>query len=241
MHEIAPLLKETREKKKLKISEAVKKLKIKEHYIKALESGDLSEIAGEVYISGLLRSYANWLGLDGNELVKSLKSENQSSSSNNNNTAAVSSGRDNLRLPKSFMPSFGFSFRSSSSSANMVQPGLQVILISLLLTVIVYNLLYKGISKPPHVVPNSISEDYASVPEANFILLAKDRTELDVSDYRGAAVSRQTIEKGEAYFLSGDKYTVNSKNPDSVEVFEDAEDGRFLGTLSDNPVLQGKM
>lgn len=43
--------------------------------LKALESGDLSSLPGMIYAVGFLKSYANYLGLDGDELVRQFKLE----------------------------------------------------------------------------------------------------------------------------------------------------------------------
>ncbi|MBC7339824.1 MAG: helix-turn-helix domain-containing protein [Firmicutes bacterium] len=69
MREIGELLRRTREEKGLTLKDAQVETKIRTRYLEALERGDDSVVPGEVYFRGFLRSYANFLGLDGQELA----------------------------------------------------------------------------------------------------------------------------------------------------------------------------
>lgn len=69
MREIGDLLRRTREEKGLTLKDAQVETKIRTRYLEALERGDDSMVPGEVYFRGFLRSYANFLGLDGQELA----------------------------------------------------------------------------------------------------------------------------------------------------------------------------
>ncbi len=73
MKDIGALLKEARESKGLEVEDAAKALKIRPYYIEILESGDVSSVSNEIYITGYLKSYANWLGIGSNEVVSKLK------------------------------------------------------------------------------------------------------------------------------------------------------------------------
>lgn len=69
MREVGELLRRTREEKGLTLKDAQSATKIRTRYLEALERGDDSTVPGEVYFRGFLRSYANFLGLDGQELA----------------------------------------------------------------------------------------------------------------------------------------------------------------------------
>lgn len=56
------------------IEDVADQLRIKDAYIAAIELGDLSRIPGRPYALGFIRSYANHLGFDGEEVVDSVKS-----------------------------------------------------------------------------------------------------------------------------------------------------------------------
>jgi len=61
--------------KGLEIEDVARQLHIRREYLQALESGDFDDIPGATYIAGFLRSYANHLGLDGDEMVRMFKDE----------------------------------------------------------------------------------------------------------------------------------------------------------------------
>lgn len=66
-------LREAREARGIKLETIEEETKIRRKYLIALESGKWDEIPGEVYVKGFLRTYANYLGLDGAALVNRYK------------------------------------------------------------------------------------------------------------------------------------------------------------------------
>jgi len=71
--ELAGCLKQAREAQELTLEEIVLSLKLRVVYLKALESGDWSEMPGEVYAIGFLKQYANYLNINVSESVELLK------------------------------------------------------------------------------------------------------------------------------------------------------------------------
>jgi cytoskeletal protein RodZ len=61
--------------KGLEIEDVARHLHIRREYLQALEAGIFDDIPGATYIAGFLRSYANHLGLDGDEMVRMFKDE----------------------------------------------------------------------------------------------------------------------------------------------------------------------
>lgn len=70
MPEIGSSLKAAREKKGITLREVEDATKVRVKYLEALENEDYSILPGRVYAVGFLRSYASYLGLDSDELVK---------------------------------------------------------------------------------------------------------------------------------------------------------------------------
>ena len=68
--DIGALLKRAREEMKLTLPQAAQGLHIRTHYLQALEQGKLSELPGKAYAKGYLQSYASFLNLDKNEIVR---------------------------------------------------------------------------------------------------------------------------------------------------------------------------
>lgn len=69
MFEIGNSLREARERQGLGYPEIELATKIRARYIRALEEEDFTSIPGDAYIRGFLRTYAEYLGLDGDVYV----------------------------------------------------------------------------------------------------------------------------------------------------------------------------
>ncbi len=69
MFEIGNSLREARERQGLGYPEIELATKIRAKYIRALEEEDFTSIPGDAYIRGFLRTYAEYLGLDGDVYV----------------------------------------------------------------------------------------------------------------------------------------------------------------------------
>lgn len=73
MGEIGEILKSAREKKGISLREAEEDTKIRYKYLEALEEENFDVIPGTVYTKGFIRNYANYLGLDGDQLLAAFK------------------------------------------------------------------------------------------------------------------------------------------------------------------------
>jgi transcriptional regulator with XRE-family HTH domain len=69
MSQIGQALVERRKLRKLSISDISQALKIRSSYIEAIETGDWKELPGEVYVRGFCMRYAQYLGLNGQDLM----------------------------------------------------------------------------------------------------------------------------------------------------------------------------
>jgi cytoskeleton protein RodZ len=70
---IGEMLKKAREVKKVTLEEAAAETSIRKLYLQAVETDDFTQIPGDVYVKGILRTYGNYLGLDGAALVEEYK------------------------------------------------------------------------------------------------------------------------------------------------------------------------
>jgi len=70
---LAHCLKNAREAQKLTVEEIALSLKLRTIYLKSLESGDWSDMPGEVYAVAFLKQYASFLDLDISESLEKLK------------------------------------------------------------------------------------------------------------------------------------------------------------------------
>jgi cytoskeleton protein RodZ len=73
VEEIGRRLRAAREAKGLSLEVVEEETKIRRKYIEALEAGHGSDLPGDAYLKGFLRTYGNYLGLDGTTLVEEYK------------------------------------------------------------------------------------------------------------------------------------------------------------------------
>lgn len=67
---IGDTLRAARRARGLSLSDAAHATRVRETYLTALEQGDFAALGGDVYARGFLRSYARFLGLDPEPLVR---------------------------------------------------------------------------------------------------------------------------------------------------------------------------
>src|SRR5215217_1250957 len=70
---IGPILEQARKEKGLTLEEVEHATKIRKRYLAGLEREDFGVLPDAVYAQGFLKTYANYLGLDGEELSRELK------------------------------------------------------------------------------------------------------------------------------------------------------------------------
>lgn len=67
---IGEILRKEREQQKLTIQDVEQATSIRALYIEALEQGEYDKLPGEVYAKGFIKNYANFLNLNGDDMVK---------------------------------------------------------------------------------------------------------------------------------------------------------------------------
>ena len=68
-------LRMARQRNGIDLVKAAQDLKIREHYLRALEDSDHAALPGPPYTVGLARNYADYVGLDGSNIVRRFKDE----------------------------------------------------------------------------------------------------------------------------------------------------------------------
>ena len=72
---VGMLLREKRESFRQDLDTVAGQLHIRLAYLKAIEDGRFKDLPGLTYASGFVRSYADYLGLDGEEMVRRFREE----------------------------------------------------------------------------------------------------------------------------------------------------------------------
>lgn len=71
--ELGAMMREMRENLGHELDAVARDLRIRLVYLEAIESGRLADLPGNAYVSGFLRSYSDFLGLEGEEIVRRFK------------------------------------------------------------------------------------------------------------------------------------------------------------------------
>jgi cytoskeletal protein RodZ len=74
-HSVGELLRSTREGRKLSLADVHQETKMTVPVLRALEQDDYSPFQSEIYLKGFLKSYAKYLGLDPEHVVRRLESQ----------------------------------------------------------------------------------------------------------------------------------------------------------------------
>ncbi len=74
MREVGAQLRQVRLERGEQLDDVGQQLRIKPIYLLGIEEGDLSTMPGRTYALGFLRSYADYLGFDGDDLITQIKS-----------------------------------------------------------------------------------------------------------------------------------------------------------------------
>ncbi|HEX4113814.1 MAG TPA: RodZ domain-containing protein [Stellaceae bacterium] len=128
---VGALLRRTREGKRMALPDVARALRIRIHYLDAIENGAYERLPAQVYAVGFIRAYADYLALDGEEAVRRFRRETQ--------------GLDS-------QPDLSFPVPIAERSI----PGGRILVTALVLAVCGYGLWYYqagGGRKPPDTVP----------------------------------------------------------------------------------------
>lgn len=111
MRELGELLREAREARGLTISDVQEATKIRGRYLEAIERGEFEALPGEVYVKGFLRSYAEAVGLSGDEIVDRYKAERAKLEVERAQESPPGGARNtsqNVRISRRFLAAVGF-------------------------------------------------------------------------------------------------------------------------------------
>lgn len=140
---IGSLLREARERLGQSLPLAASSLRIRQPYLQAIENGRFQDLPGSAYAVGFVRSYAEYLGLDGAEIVRRFKQE----------SGVDFSGRAELSFP------------SATSEGSFPTGGM--LFLALALAVVGYGIWY-WISREP-----SVAESVPALPDRLAALIHK--------------------------------------------------------------------
>jgi len=75
MLSVGKLLKDARERKKLTLHDVEKRIKVREQFIRALEEDQWGSFTSRIYVTGILKNYSRFLGLDERKILAFFRRE----------------------------------------------------------------------------------------------------------------------------------------------------------------------
>jgi hypothetical protein len=206
--EIGNSLREARERQGLGYPEIELATKIRAKYIRALEEEDFTAIPGDAYIRGFLRSYADYLGLDGDVYVDEYASR------------FITSWRDELPPKPSERPRI----RTRGRPVDR-----RVVLLAVAAVVVVGLLVFAAFSLPgssPHV-PGLGKKNNNSSQSRHQLVLTGVKHGTYVVVRRGKASAKVdlqgTVGPGETDRLAGDRFYLLVRTPAGLHITLDGK------------------
>lgn len=237
LKEIGQSLKQTREKQGKELSDAANYLKIRETYLCAIEDGDVEAIDATIYLTGYVRGYAGWLGMNAEEVVHKFKQELGS-----DKTTALPYANNNSR--RLFIP----------FKLNIHKVPRLYIVVALLSSILLYTAWYVSVKwnelnvsslfYDAESVPSTSTENVSTVivetaeeintlaPNDYVLMALSDATITLTSQETSEVLTEKTLSAGEIFFYSNAApVTIQSTSPVDVEIYLNDDKGTFLGTV----------
>ncbi len=201
MFEIGNSLREARERQGLGYPEIELATKIRAKYIRALEEEDFTSIPGDAYIRGFLRTYAEYLGLDGDVYVDEYASR------------FITSWRDEL-------PPRPERRRISTPDRHLERRAVLLVLAGI---VLVAGLVFAAFRLPgssTNVPGVGTKKQQQTAPVRRLVLRGVGRgTYVEVRRSRAGKVDLQgTVEAGETHLLPGSRFYLLVRSPAGIRV-----------------------
>jgi len=200
---------------KSRIEDVVKETKIRATYIKAMESGEFESLPGGVYTKGYLRSYAKFLGLDGDEIIDKLNRGDEI-------IEEVPEKEEETIIDATDDP------QSAEFS-----PSLMIIVASIVTSIVIYAV-WSEFYDIPEVRDERAQKvlGVLSNPNPTVTIVANDEVTLVIENPSGGVVYEGKMNYGDTYFLpEKDGLIMKAGSQESVELYLDGEHVSTLDNL----------
>ena len=201
MFEIGNSLREARERQGLGYPEIELATKIRAKYIRALEEEDFTSIPGDAYIRGFLRTYAEYLGLDGDVYVDEYASR------------FITSWRDEL-------PPRPERRRIRTRERHLERRAVLLVLAGIVLVTVLVFAAWQIPGSSTHVPGLGTKQHHHTTPTRQLVLHGVGRgTYVEVRRSRSGKVDLQgTVEPGQSDRLPGNRFYLLVRTPAGLRV-----------------------
>jgi helix-turn-helix protein len=200
--EIGNSLREARERQGLGYPEIELATKIRAKYIRALEEEDFTSIPGDAYIRGFLRTYAEYLGLDGDVYVDEYASR------------FITSWRDEL-------PPRPERRRISTRDRHLERRAVVLVLAGIVLVAVLVFAAFRLPGSSTHVPGVGTKKHHQAAPARELVLRGVGRgtyVEVRRSRASGKVDLQGTVEAGQTDRLPGSRFYLLVRSPAGIRV-----------------------
>lgn len=199
---IGEIIGKARKAKKLSIEDVVADTNIRATYIKALENGDFDYLPGGFYTKGYIKSYAEYLGLDSNDVIKEFEQQLEEEE-NLGDSAVIKAEKTGQNIPVMWA------------------------VISIMAAILVYLFWVYQNNQFRLQAPGEKTQQIVSAltkEKYTVNLLAKNNVKLTVQNKVGEVLLDNELLAGEAFFLPDyDHVVVKSGDMGLIEFYIDGE------------------
>ena len=210
MSDLGDLLRRARAHKGVTIREAEKRTRISRNYLSALEAHDFDQLPPRAYARGIVRTYAQFLGLDPSAVLTMFEAA----------TADADDETDEIGVVPAVQP---------IEIHGHWAPNFAIIIFGLVISVVIFTWLYSAYLRPSDdAVPATIAQPTATPIEETLldaISLTPTPTESDAEDATPASETGQTEEAAPSADAADDSDSTESLDATATEEVEPASPG----------------
>jgi len=240
---VGEILRRTRNYYGRSLKDVEQALRIRSSQIEAIEEGDVDKLPGRVYAIGFVRSYSEYLGLDGNKMVHLFKTQVGRQAHNPQLHFPVTAADTKVPplwliaasvLGTVIIAALWLSFQETDRSVVVQPPSVAQAM--------------EGIDKPESVIintqatgddlvegvaasdaDNGVAQGVASAQEQSIILNIKQNSWVEIKDDQDNMLVSRVLKAGESYFIpSRSDLSMSLGNAAGVQL---EVDGKVLGAL----------
>jgi cytoskeleton protein RodZ len=217
--EIGNSLREARHRQQLDLTDVEQATKIRARYLRALEEEAFDVLPAQTYVKGFLRTYADWLGLDGQLYVDEYNSRFGTD--------------DEPREPVVARRTAGVHQRHARLARRGVLIALGAIAVLCALVIAAFKFSGGGDNQIPNLGPTTTAASQKPKPKKQrrahvvrpakvkfFVLAANGPSWMDVRNYssNGRTLFTGTVDKGQSHGWTARRLWINFGSPSNVKV-----------------------
>lgn len=232
MQELIDTLKKARQKKKITLDDISQRTKIQKRYLEALENSDFSPFAGEVYVKGAIRNYAEVVGLDPKEILELYYNLKKSGEEESKQAEA---GIIEEPEKKSKIVKESRKFKGDRQPLS-INTGLTILVVVMILAGVWYSFYYVPMERDSEA--NGEQEDEARDPED--AEEEKDPDDIDDIEDEGVVILKEEDPREFTYAVEGFEeieLEVNINEPCWIKLLVDDEEQFYPQTYRAGDVL----